>query len=242
MTIKKTTTLHAFWEVVLKIIKVFIFLYVCFMTYISIDGFMNTETGNNKKAEFAIVYGAKVESNGEPSKRLQARLDTAFDLLKDNKIEKIIVSGWVGETGFNEAEVMKKYLLNKWVKIPWVIVDSRGDTTMDTSRNAYNIVKTRGYYPNIGVIGVSQFFHISRVKLSLGKAWFVYVWTAIPDYFEKRDIYSLIREVPAYIKYFFMQTTSGINIDKDDLKIIGNKVVEKLKDSETYKLNSAQEQ
>jgi len=99
-------------------------------------------------------------------------------------------------------------------------------TTIDTSKNSYKIIKNKWDYPNIWVIWVTQFFHCSRVKLSLAKVGFSNIYCVSPEYFELRDIYSLIREAPAYIKYFFIWA-ENISIDKKDLIKIWEKIVEK---------------
>jgi len=239
MPIFKSNSWAIFKEVIIKILKIFIVFYSMAMTLIALDGFINSDAWNNKIAEYAIVYWNKILENWNVSPRLKARLDTAYELFKSKKVKKIIVSGWLWESWFEEAKIMKKYLLAKWMKIPWIIIDLEWNATMETSKNAFRINGERWKFPNVWVIGVSQFFHISRVKLSLKKVGFKYIWSASPDYFELRDIYSLMREVPAYIKYIFMWVTKNINIEKKDLKIIWEKIVEKLSDEELYKLNSA---
>ncbi len=228
MSIFKSNAYSITNDILIKIFKFFIVLYCMAMALISLDWFISSEPSNWKTPMYAIVYWSRVEENGQPSLRLKARLDAALDLINNKKVERIIVSWWMWETGFDESIVMRKYLLDRWVKIPWIIVDSEGNTTMNTSINAYKINQLRWNYPNVGVIWVSQFFHISRVKLSLKKSWFKYVWSASPDFFEFRDIYSLIREVPAYIKYTFMWVTDEINVDSSVLKIILEKVINKL--------------
>jgi len=47
--------------------------------------------------------------SGEPSPRLQSRLDKAFDLYSKNYFQQIIVSGGLGKEGFEEALVMTEY-------------------------------------------------------------------------------------------------------------------------------------
>lgn len=84
-----------------------------------------------------------------------------------------------------------------------VYIDSYGYTTKDTSKNAYEIIwKKRMHDSDVSVIGVSQWFHIARIKLSLKQVGFSQVYGYAPNYFEWRDIYAAIREIPAYIKYF----------------------------------------
>ena len=241
MAIFKSNFRTTLKDIFTKIFKISVVLFSMAMALITLDWFIESDAWNNKIAEYAIVYWSKVNDSGNVSPRLKARLDTAYELFKNEKVKKIIVSGWLGESWFEEAKIMKKYLLKKWMKFPWVIEDLHWYTTIETSINAFRISWERWNFPNIWVIGVSQFFHISRVKLSLKKAGFVYVGSDSPDYFEPRDIYSLIREVPAYIKYIFMWVGDNISIDKKDLKIIWEKVVERLRDSETYNLNSADE-
>jgi len=53
------------------------------------------------------------------------------------------------------------------------------------------------------VMIISQFYHISRTKLAFKNAGFKEVYSAHGRYFELRDLYSLVREVPAYYKYLF---------------------------------------
>lgn len=213
-------------EIIIKIIKIFLTIYVILMAIIAIDGL--TVPKEEIKTKYAIVYWSKVEHNWEVSNRLKARLDKSINLLKEKKVERIIVSGWIWETSFNEAVVMKKYLLDNGVIIPRILIDKNWYTTIDTSKHSYSIIKNKWEYPNIWVIWVSQFFHCSRVKLSLKKSGFSNISCASPDYFELRDIYSLIREVPAYIKYFFMWIWDDINIEKKDLEIIWEKIIKKI--------------
>ncbi len=217
--------------VLIKIIVVFILLYVSAMWMIALDWMRETKTGLNKIAKFAIVYWSKVELNWEVSKRLQARLDIAKQLLDSQKVLQIIVSGWYGLSGYNEWEVMAQYLLNRWVLENQIIIDKIWDTTIETSKNAFEINKKAGFYPNSWVIWVSQFFHLTRVHLALRKAWFVNIWSVSPQFRELRDIYSLAREVPAYLKYFFWWIdTTWLDINWDDLKIIGKKVINSVKE------------
>ena len=228
MSIFKSNAYSIINDILVKIFKLFIVLYSMAMALIALDWFIQSEPWNAKTPMYAIVYGSEIDQNWKPSLRLQATLDTALDLINSKKVERIIVSWGISKSWFDEADIMKKYLLDRWVKIPWVIADSQWYTIMDTSKNAYKINQLRWKYPNVWVVGVSQFFHISRVKLSLKKSWFKYIGSASPDYFEWRDVYSLLREVPAYFRYFFMWVSDRINIDKWDLKIIWEKVIKKI--------------
>src|SRR4051812_7466681 len=63
------------------------------------------------KADVAIVLGSKVETNGTPSPRLKARLERAIELYQAKLFPYVIVSGGTGREGYNEAEVMRGYLM-----------------------------------------------------------------------------------------------------------------------------------
>ena len=185
-----------------KIIIIFIVLCITPIFLFTIDWLNNNPYELDKKT-YIVVYWNKVELNGEPSKRLKARLDTGYSVFSE-WWEKIIVSWGIGIEWFDEADVMKKYLINKGVEERDIIVDSNGYTTRKTSDNTWSIITAlEEDIDDISVVWVSQFYHISRVKLSLRQAWFGNVYGLAPKYFEVRDFYSLLREVPAYLKYVF---------------------------------------
>ena len=51
------------------------------------------------------------------------------------------------------------------------------------------------------VMVISQYFHITRTKLAFEKVGFENVASAHADIFDERDLYSTLREFPAYYKY-----------------------------------------
>ena len=185
-----------------------IFLIICALLTVWIwviifDGIFDDKITGDKV--YWIIYGNKVELTWEPSNRLKARLDTWLKLYSEENIQKIIVSGGIWVEWFHEAEVMKEYLISYWVESSNIIVDSDWYTTGKTSVNSFKIISgLESDMNNVSVIGISQYFHISRVKLSLRENGFKKVYWIAPKYFEPRDIYSIIRELPAYIKYKFI--------------------------------------
>ena len=90
-------------------------------------------------ADVAIVPGNTVEKDGHPSARLRARLDQTVALYRQGLFPDVIVSGGVGSEGFNEAEVMKSYLVENGVPAGRIHVDSGGATSYLTARNAARI-------------------------------------------------------------------------------------------------------
>lgn len=148
-------------------------------------------------ADVGIVYGNKVELNGSPSSRLEARLLAALYLYKTNQIEKVLVSGGVGAEGYDEAKIMETYLVSNGIPSTDIQVDSKGNNTHLTALNAAAFLGQ-----GVSVVAISQRYHLSRAKLSLRNAGFDLVYGFAPDFTELRDAYSYVREVPAWFKYW----------------------------------------
>ncbi|WP_020614835.1 ElyC/SanA/YdcF family protein [Paenibacillus daejeonensis] len=161
---------------------------------ILIDG-LNDEL---QPVDVAVVLGNKVELNGQPSERLQARLDKAVELYHEGYFPLIVVSGGIGIEGFDEAEVMKAYLVSKDVPEEHIIEDPNGYDSGMTAHNTKQMMDQRALD---SVMVVTQYFHITRTKLAFKNEGVEDVYGAHARIFEWRDIYSTIREFPAYYKY-----------------------------------------
>ena len=151
-----------------------------------------------RPADVAIVLGNTVERDGRPSARLRARLDKAVELCGDGLFGHVIVSGGVGAEGFNEAEVMKAYLVSQGLPEGFIIADGEGATTSLTARNAAQLMKEQRWQ---SALVISQYFHIPRTRLAVESYGVRPVYSAHAEYFELRDVYSIAREVVGYGAY-----------------------------------------
>lgn len=151
-------------------------------------------------ADVAVVLGNEVYSSGKPSPRLAARLDKALDLYRSGKVKTLIVSGGVGLSGVDEATAMAAYLKARGVAPKSVVVDSRGTNTWNTARFTAAWLRENG---RDGVIVVSQHFHVPRSALAMKAAGCPRVGQASPDYWEAWDVYSVFREIPANMFYWW---------------------------------------
>ena len=149
-------------------------------------------------ADVAIVPGNTVEKDGRPSARLRARLDQTIALYRQGLFPDVIVSGGVGSEGFDEAEVMKRYLVENGVPEIRIHVDSGGSTTYLTAKNAARMMRENGWQ---SAMVVSQYFHVPRMRLALQRSGITPVFSAHARYFELRDVYSIAREVVGYGAY-----------------------------------------
>ncbi|MBU8906222.1 YdcF family protein [Desertibacillus haloalkaliphilus] len=187
-----------------RLLRFVVMVFLCFSIWfvihtaaVIIDG-LNDEL---EKTEVGVVLGNKVERDGHPSERLQARLDKAIELYEDGYLDFIIVSGGLGVEGYDEAEVMEEYLVGHGVSGDSIFTDSNGYNTTMTAENARRIM---GNLDVRSVTVITQYFHISRTKLAFEKQGFKEVRGAHAEIFEVRDFYSIVREFPAFYKYLLM--------------------------------------
>ncbi len=206
-SLKKRHSFEKNWKVYIillmkKIFLIIVSVYVSLVWVIIFEGLFDDKIIWDRA--YGIIYGNKVERDGSLSNRLEARLVRGLELYDKGIIQVIIVSGGVWIEWFDEAQVMSEYLIDHWVIEEDVIVDSDWYTTESTSENSFEIISRREEDINeVSIVWISQYFHILRVKLSLNNSWFKTVYWVSPVYFELRDMYSLFREVPAYLKYTF---------------------------------------
>jgi vancomycin permeability regulator SanA len=171
-------------------------IYILGTILLVVDG-LNDNLGH---ADVALVLGSKVELNGTPSLRLKARLDRTLELYREGYFPSIIVSGGFGKEGYDEATVMRDYLVANGVPSERVILDSHGDTTFASAKNTRDIASQQKFK---SVLVVSQYFHIPRAKLALNRFHISKVYSAHAHFFEIRDIYSSLRESAGYLSYCF---------------------------------------
>lgn len=157
-------------------------------------------TTGARHADVAVVLGNKVEPGGQPSPRLAARLDRAYDCYATSQCRILFVSGGVDPAGTDEAAAMRDYLLARGVPADQIVVDSAGVDTWATARHASAYMREHGY---TRALAVTQYFHVPRTMLALKRQGVAEVGSAYPAFFEMRDLYSVFRELPAVALYIF---------------------------------------
>ena len=152
-------------------------------------------------SDVVVVLGNEVLANGKPSERLQARLDSAIEVYNRKMAKYIIVSGGVGKSGYDEAQIMADYLVSKKIDNNIIIIDSNGVNTKATAVNTAKIMKEHKFS---SVIIASQYFHLLRCYLAFYKNGISNISATYPKYFEMVDIFSIFRESVAIIKYLII--------------------------------------
>ncbi|AZS81365.1 YdcF family protein [Achromobacter spanius] len=151
-----------------------------------------------RPADVAIVLGNTVLPSGEPSPRLAARLDRAYECYAARQCRILFVSGGVDPAGADEAAVMRNYLQARGVPADRIVMDSAGNNSWATARHASAYMREHGY---TSALAVTQYFHLPRTMLALRRHGVADVSGGYPRFFEWRDLYSVFRELPAVAWY-----------------------------------------
>lgn len=140
----------------------------------------------------AIVFGAGLWWNGEPTPVLRDRVATAAALYHAGKVGWLLMSGSHSGT-YNEPQAMHDYATSLGVPEEAIILDGAGDRTYDTcyrARSVYNIQKA---------VLVTQGFHLPRALYTCENLGIDAVGVAADrrDYRRSSLVYWNLRELPA---------------------------------------------
>ncbi|MCY1063121.1 YdcF family protein [Nannocystis sp. SCPEA4] len=163
-------------------------------------------TDEARAADVAVVLGNHVSNAGEPSRRLQLRLDRAHALWLAGLVPRIIVSGGQDPGSPHEAEVMKQYLVARGVPADRIVEDRGGINTHATARFVAGWLRARG---ERSAIAVSQYYHVTRTKLALRRFGVDATGAHADLELELREPWSLLREVVGFYAYLFKDYDHG---------------------------------
>jgi SanA protein len=104
----------------------------------------------------AIVPGAQVWPEGQPSSILRDRLQAALELYRAGKVRRILVSGDHAQPGYDEVNVMRRWLRDRGVPDEAIFMDHAGLRTNDTMQRAARVFEVRD------AIVCTQAFHLPR--------------------------------------------------------------------------------
>jgi SanA protein len=146
--------------IILLLIVVLGFVYIHHQIHKYDDLIITTTNGldtrNWPSPRVAVVFGASVYSNGDLSPILEDRVNTAIELYRSRKVDRILVSGDNRHPSYNEPKAMYDYLINHGVAQRDVIVDVSGRSTYETCLRAKEVFGLKR------AVLVSQSFHLPR--------------------------------------------------------------------------------
>lgn len=126
--------------------------------------FLFGKTDYSRPAEAAIVFGARVYSDGSASTALADRVRTACELYRRGLAKTLIFSGGPGDGSFHETDVMRALAIQWGVSDNDIVLDRDGLNTRATIENTrVHFSEARGTRPRL--LAVSHFYHLPRIKL-----------------------------------------------------------------------------
>jgi SanA protein len=156
---------------------------------------LNTEEWPRPRV--AVVFGASVFSNGDLSPVLEDRVDTAIELYRAKKIDRILVSGDNRHHSYNEPKAMYEYLISHAVDKRDVVIDYAGRSTYETCQRAKEVFGLRR------AVLVTQEFYLPRALYLANELGLDAVGVA-SDLKPKSEVnYPRLREWAAEVKAFF---------------------------------------
>lgn len=152
---------------------------------------------NLPKSHVAIVLGAKVMANGQPSNYLKERLDKSIELYNAGIIKRFLLSGDHGKKYYDEVTNMKAYLKKHTIPEKDIFLDHAGFDTYSTMKRAKKVFMVEE------AIIVSQKFHLPRAVYLAHKSGIAASGIIADKQAKGNTIYLELREVFARIKAFF---------------------------------------
>jgi vancomycin permeability regulator SanA len=124
----------------------------------------------------ALVLGAKVGEDGEPSPFLRERVEVGSRLYLDGVVDVVVMSGATHAGGYDEPATMRDLALEMGVPADAIVLDRGGIDTFASCANA------AGPLALGSVIVVTQEFHVARAT-----------WLCRQDGLEARGLYPPIQ-------------------------------------------------
>lgn len=143
----------------------------------------------------AVVLGAAAWPDG-PSPLLARRLDLAVELVREGKVDRVLVSGDNRDVSRRETDTMTRYLVGQGVPADRIEADPHGYRTWDTC------VRVKEYYGVDAATMVTQSFHLPRTIALARAAGIDAVGVGDSSLGARRrsTVIGYLREVPAAFK------------------------------------------
>lgn len=151
---------RAVWAAILTVVAAFAGL----IAYVSVRIERQSTRDEARPADVILVLGA-AEYRGRPSQVLRARLDHALELYQQRLAPLVFTTGGAGgDPVFTEGGVGRSYLIARGVPPESIVVETGGETTVESTAMAGEVMRRMGLH---SVLVVSDGYHIYRVKRML---------------------------------------------------------------------------
>jgi Uncharacterized membrane protein len=145
----------------------------------------------------AIVFGAGIRPNGQPSRILAERIQAAVELYQLGIVEKLLMTGDNSTVNYDEVTVMRDYAIARGVPAEDITRDYAGFRTYDSCYRAKEIFGVER------AVLVTQSYHLPRAVYSCRQLGIDAVGLGTPDWGSYPDILILryeLREIAASLQ------------------------------------------
>lgn len=129
------------------LILVQLLFFIVFFTYLFLYTLASRYDQSNpdgKPRQAGIVLGAALWDN-QPSPALKERLQLALQLMKQKKIDYLILSGAHGKATISEAEAMAKYLMDRGIPRDRLILEDQSTNTRENIQNSAKLIQKHAF-------------------------------------------------------------------------------------------------
>jgi vancomycin permeability regulator SanA len=198
-TEKKLMFIRVLVNSVIVIIALLLFAYL----YIDFNSGRQSENWViNDKSNIAVVLGAAVWSDNQPSPTLASRVNKAARLFKKGVVNKIQLTGSNAPGELSEAEVALRYIITKDIDTSNIWIETNTTSTAEQIKFIKQNLILPHKFDNI--IVVSDEYHLTRVK-EISRFYNVKVMPASSDLKLSFDkiLYNKIRESIGLLIFWF---------------------------------------
>jgi uncharacterized SAM-binding protein YcdF (DUF218 family) len=109
---------------------------------------------------YYVIFGAAVQTDGQPSPALRRRIEGALAAARGQRGARFMPTGGAGKSGYIEAEVMRRILLESGVPSEHIVVELRGRNTLESARLCDRLLRAA---ENVEcVIPCTSSYHLAR--------------------------------------------------------------------------------
>lgn len=181
--------------------------------------FYNIKKEEYESADYIIIYGCHIKEI------LDERLNHALNILKNKKINKVVLTGGIGIKGdFNESSYMYNCLLNNGINKDNIIIENKSKTTEENNINIVKLLNLNKITKHTKIVIVTHEIHMLRISTHYKKLinnnnihfYYDYVNNSILSYeklINNPSMYSLFKEqIEKTQKFISNKTYEDIDI------------------------------
>jgi len=157
--------LNLIFLLIRRLISISILLGLFSFVWIELLIFQAIKSNDNINVKYAVVLGAGIDGE-QPSLSLRRRLDSSIKFLNENPEVKLIVSGGFGEgLRISEAEVMKRYLIERGINEGRILKEERSKTSNENLKYTRELLNEIHGEQRQDIVVITSDYHMFRAKL-----------------------------------------------------------------------------